>query len=1126
MRKKWGNRLGAGVLTAALLISGLPMQMTHGYSQSAKAAEQVQTQVQQTKKAQEDSTVPETKTGSIVLDGNDIAADNVNGLTYKGFGLLSGNSTSDLLMDYKAEQPEAYAQLLQYLFGGKYPIMNHVKMEMGNDRNTSTGPESCTKRSAEEQANVLRNPGWQLAADVKKINPKIKVSILRWEAPVWADTDEKIYQWYKETILDAYEKYGYMVDYINPNVNEKWDQETDVAFTKKFAQWIAAENKETISDETALALYHKIKLVVSDEAGTASDSVVESMKQDSDFYKSVDVVGYHYSPWDDSNGGMKWLAQTEDKEVWNSEAQATFSNSAFRPANNVQDPTTVGTGIGGTGSALEMGNTFIKGFVESRRTHVIYQPAIGSFYEGAQFSFKELVSARDPWSGWIHYDAGLLMLAHVSKFAVTGWENDDNTAGIWRAVPQASKCTADGTNPVDGRNGGENYMTLAAPSKDAFSSVIVNDSEYPMEYTVQTKNMNLPEDQSLEVWETRAADDGAFNENYMKCIDTVKADEQGVYTISVKPYSAVTVTTLQVADDEEHTKALPVEGERTVLDTDSTGDKQDTDNDYLYADDFEYTGKTVPVLDGKGGFTGETEDYIRSRGGDTGAMARYTHTLNGAFEVYKTKDGQHVLRQQADAATYGVGGSWNSGDPVTLIGDNRWTNYKASVDVLFEKGNTSDYAALAIREMGGSHNITSAGGYTFKVDANGNWNLYRKSKKVATGTYDSKTAFDQGAGKWNTLTLEGKGDTINAYINYVLVATYTDSQPITAGRIGLGCTNAFTRFDNLKVKKIDGYAPYYTELLDNMEQYDLSAQKNAKLVYNDKWQHTNGQGMYVYQRSVSKNTDTGATLTYEFTGTGLEILGEMKKACTVQVTVDGEKWEEQQTQKANNMNMSLAVKDLDYGKHTVTVEVLEGTLTVDMVGVLGQKHTQKEPDVQPTKRPNVQPSATPSATPTVKPAAQPKKTPGASATQSPQKGTKLTQGIGVYQVTKAGTSHKSGTVALIGLSKKGKKMTSLNIPNTIKSGAVTYRVTTLAAKACQGAKAVKVTLGKNVTKIGKYTFKNNRKLKTLVIKGKLTKVSRNSYKGCKNKIKVKGGSSKVRKANLKKLKKSGYKRFV
>ena len=151
----------------------------------------------------------ETKTGSIVIDGNDIKADNVNGLTYKGFGMLSANSTSDLLMDYKSQNPEAYAKLMQYLFGGEYPIFTHVKLEMGNDRNNSTGSESATKRTKGEKANVLRNPGWQLAADAKKINPNLKVSILTWRTPSWVKTDEDKYIWYKQSILDAYEKYGY-----------------------------------------------------------------------------------------------------------------------------------------------------------------------------------------------------------------------------------------------------------------------------------------------------------------------------------------------------------------------------------------------------------------------------------------------------------------------------------------------------------------------------------------------------------------------------------------------------------------------------------------------------------------------------------------------------------------------------------------------------------------------------------------------------------------------------------------------------------------------------------------------------------------------------------------------------
>ena len=62
-------------------------------------------------------------------------------------------------------------------------------------------------------------------------------------------------------------------------------------------------------------------------------------------------------------------------------------------------------------------------FVSSRRTHYIFQPAIGGFYEGIQYGHKELLSARDPWSGYIHYDPALQIIAQFSRFAETGWEN-------------------------------------------------------------------------------------------------------------------------------------------------------------------------------------------------------------------------------------------------------------------------------------------------------------------------------------------------------------------------------------------------------------------------------------------------------------------------------------------------------------------------------------------------------------------------------------------------------------------------------------------------------------------------------------------------------------------------------
>src|SRR5690625_7957319 len=114
---------------------------------------------------------------------------------------------------------------------------------------------------------------------------------------------------------------------------------------------------------------------------------------------AVDVAGYHYSPNDDSEKNFTRLAEEFDKEIWNSEAQATFSNTAFRPHNNTADPTVAGTGIGGNLSTLEMANTIVKGLVKSRCTHIIYQPATGSFNERGQYSINELVDAREPSVG-------------------------------------------------------------------------------------------------------------------------------------------------------------------------------------------------------------------------------------------------------------------------------------------------------------------------------------------------------------------------------------------------------------------------------------------------------------------------------------------------------------------------------------------------------------------------------------------------------------------------------------------------------------------------------------------------------------------------------------------------------
>src|SRR6187431_783037 len=226
---------------------------------------------------------------AITLDGSNVKATNLNGLTFKGFGVLSANGTSELLMDYKSEHPEAYAQLLAILFGGEHPVMTHVKIEMGNDRNNSTGPDPATMRLASEAANVKRHPGFQLAADAKKLNPNLKVSILRWNAPGWVNTNDEVYTWFKATILAAYRTYGYMVDYVNPGLNER---AADLNWTKQYAARLR-DDDAGFENATERALYNAIQVVISDDVGIGSFG--GNMTSDPSLRDAVSVAAYHYN---------------------------------------------------------------------------------------------------------------------------------------------------------------------------------------------------------------------------------------------------------------------------------------------------------------------------------------------------------------------------------------------------------------------------------------------------------------------------------------------------------------------------------------------------------------------------------------------------------------------------------------------------------------------------------------------------------------------------------------------------------------------------------------------------------------------------------------------------------------
>ena len=166
-----------------------------------------------------------------------------------------------------------------------------------------------------------------------------------------------------------------------------------------------------------------------------------------------------------------------------------------------------------------------------------------------------------------------------------------------------------------------------------------------------------------------------------------------------------------------------------------------------------------------------------------------------------------------------------------------------------------------------------------------------------------------------------------------------------------------------------------------------------------------------------------------------------------------------------------------------------------------------QPSESPSRKPSESPSQQPSESPSQKPSGSPSQQPGQDI-KVPAKGTKLTAKGASYQVTSA--AEKNPTVVYKG-SKKQKA--SVTIPDTVTIDKVTYKVTSIAANAFKNNKKLKkVVIGKNVTKIGKKAFYGCSKLKKITVKTtKLTKknVGSQAFKGIHKKATFKVPKKKI-----------------
>lgn len=159
----------------------------------------------------------------------------------------------------------------------------------------------------------------------------------------------------------------------------------------------------------------------------------------------------------------------------------------------------------------------------------------------------------------------------------------------------------------------------------------------------------------------------------------------------------------------------------------------------------------------------------------------------------------------------------------------------------------------------------------------------------------------------------------------------------------------------------------------------------------------------------------------------------------------------------------------------------------------------------------------------------------------------FTSGKLKYKVTASAKKNVPGKVVVTGLSPSGKKASSISVKNKISRSGYSYKVTAISSSAFKNSvKLKKATLGTNIksipqnafsgckklasltalgiTKINQSAFRNCKALKKLTLLKKIS-VKKGAFRGCKKTIKVTGGSRKIIKANVKKLKKCGYRKF-
>ncbi len=795
----------------------------------------------------------------------------------RGFGCISANGSSRLLLDYKAEHPHVYEEIMRLLFEKDYGAsLGHIKIELGADVNSSSGCEPCTKRESSEQADVTRGAGFQFAADAKAINPEITLDLLRWGEPAWVTRAFAIsqergffarYNWYKETIEEAYKIYGLKFDYISADQNEPQMPDEN---------WILFLRYQLDHDATMLYDYSAIRLVAADEVGECR--ITGMMADDERLRNAISVIGLHYRTYGD--GMTKTLSEASTKEFWYSEGAAPC---------NMPELTTQAdaSGLVGPNAAIDIATRIINSHSKTRMTLYEYQPAVAAYYEGSQYSPKQLIRAWEPWSGNYVLDIGFWMTMHFSRFSQKGWLHV-NVA-----------CYGDGEENQTIWGTTHNYMTLASPDRMNFSIFFTNEDDTPRVYAVQVQEMGIaPTTLSTVITQGPSARQ-AYNANWFKQGKPIKmtrgksrgkkGDAQGVvgpyFLVKVPPRSIMTVTTLNtdwVQGVNTFSRIQPPKPHRLNL---------------PYRDNLDYSLEEICIR---------------------GCAPRYMTDQGGAFELVETNEGCAICQQITPRI---MPTNWNgrvTPSPITCFGDDRWYNYSMEAEVRLANSSKANWVGIGIRYNSAvTCEYTAMCGYSARIYGNGSWKIYDMDQVAAEGIIKDFVPLD-----WHTLKLMIIGGSIFFFYDGRFMAKYTPVVMVNSGRAFLCSEYAHNLFRHIAIEPVAVGEPY-------VRRVDCFGDG---LVYNENW-GVETMESYAFYHRTSMEAREGATFRCSFDGTGIAVIGTARNV-ELTVIVDGKTlYEHLHIAKCLPRQTVVSIEGLALGRHTLQIYLVSGEFKLDVLEV-------------------------------------------------------------------------------------------------------------------------------------------------------------------------------------------------